>query len=121
MKVSSLIAAVLFAGTTMTGIVFADEKAAAPKAASPNGQDREQAAFPCPGKNRHAAKSMPDAKPISPMQPRIRASISIREMESKRPVKAPESGPHHFSHGYPQTSRARRSVCVSHTGAGGQV
>ena len=33
MKVSSLIAAVLFAGTTMTGIVFADEKAAAPKAA----------------------------------------------------------------------------------------
>ncbi len=33
MKVSSLIAAVLFAGTTMTGVVFADEKAAAPKAA----------------------------------------------------------------------------------------
>ena len=33
MKVSALIAAVLFAGTTMTGVVFADEKAAAPKAA----------------------------------------------------------------------------------------
>ena len=32
MKVSSLIAAVLFAGTTMTGVVFADEKAVAPKA-----------------------------------------------------------------------------------------
>ena len=27
MKVSALIAAVLFAGTTMTGVVFADEKA----------------------------------------------------------------------------------------------
>jgi hypothetical protein len=33
MKVSSLIAAVLFAGTTMTSVVFAEEKAAAPKAA----------------------------------------------------------------------------------------
>ena len=50
MKVSSLIAAVLFAGTTMTGVVFAEARR------GPNGQDREQAAFPCPGKNRHAAK-----------------------------------------------------------------
>ena len=66
MKVSSLIAAVLFAGTTMTGFVFADEKAAAPKAAEaqmdktaskPHSHVQEKTGMP---------QSMPDAKADKP-------------------------------------------------------
>ena len=66
MKVSSLIAAVLFAGATMTGIVFADEKAAAPKAtevqmdkaaSKPHSHVQEKTGMP---------QSMPDAKADKP-------------------------------------------------------
>ena len=66
MKVSALIAAVLFAGTTMTGVVFADEKAAAPKAAEaqmdktankPHSHVQEKTGMP---------QSTPDAKPDNP-------------------------------------------------------
>jgi len=121
MKVSSLIAAVLFAGTTMTGVVFADEKAAAPKAAEaqmdktaskPHSHVQEKPAC-------RKACRMP--RPINQTQLRTRASTTIREMVNNCPAKAPKPGPDYFSHGYPQTGRARRSVCVSHTGAGGRL
>ena len=66
MKVSSLIAAVMFAGATMTGVVFADEKAAAPKAtevqrykaaSKPHSHVQEKTGMP---------QSMPDAKADKP-------------------------------------------------------
>ena len=66
MKVSSLIAAVLFAGTTMTSVVFAEEKAAAPKAAEaqadkaaakPHSHVQEKTGIP---------QSMPDTKADKP-------------------------------------------------------
>ena len=61
MKVSSLIAAVLFAGTTMTGIVFADEKAAEAQmdktASKPHSHVQEKTGMP---------QSMPDAKADKP-------------------------------------------------------
>jgi hypothetical protein len=66
MKVSFLIAAVLFAGTTMTGVVFADDKAAAPKATEaqmdktaikPHSHVQEKTGMP---------QNMPDAKVEKP-------------------------------------------------------
>lgn len=62
MKVSSLIAAVLFASAAMTGAAYADDKAAAPKAAEaqadksaakPHSHVQEKTGMP---------QSMPDAK-----------------------------------------------------------
>lgn len=62
MKISSLIAAVLFAGIATTGVVYADDKAAAPKAAEaqadkaaakPHSHVQEKTGMP---------QSMPEAK-----------------------------------------------------------
>jgi hypothetical protein len=76
MKVSSLIAAVLFAGTTMTGVVFADEKTAAPKAAEaqvdktaskPHSHVQEKTGMP---------QSMQDAKADKPNKPNAAKDMS---------------------------------------------
>ena len=66
MKVSSLIAAVLFASAAMTGAAYADDKAAAPKAAEapadkaaakPHSHVQEKTGMP---------QSMPEAKAEKP-------------------------------------------------------
>lgn len=66
MKISSLIAAVLFAGAATTGAVYADDKAAAPKAAEaqadktaakPHSHVQEKTGVP---------QSMPEAKADKP-------------------------------------------------------
>lgn len=61
MKISSLIAAILFAGAAMTGAAYADDKAAAPKAgkaaAKPYSPVQEKVGMP---------QSMPDAKVEKP-------------------------------------------------------
>jgi hypothetical protein len=66
MKISSLIAAVLFAGIATTGVVYADDKAAAPKAAEaqadkaaakPHSHVQEKTGMP---------QSMPEAKADKP-------------------------------------------------------
>lgn len=66
MKVSSLIAALLFASATMTGASYADDKAAAPKAteaqadksaAKPHSHVQEKSGVP---------QSMPEAKADKP-------------------------------------------------------
>ena len=66
MKISSLIAAVLFAGAAMSGAAYADDKAGAPKAAEvqadkaaakPHSHVQEKAGMP---------QSMPDAKAEKP-------------------------------------------------------
>ncbi len=66
MKISSLIAAILFAGAATTGPVYADDKAAAPKAAEaqadkaaakPHSHVQEKTGMP---------QSMPEAKADKP-------------------------------------------------------
>jgi len=64
MKISSLIAAVLFAGAAMSGATYADDKMAAPKAAEaksdkakPHSHVQEKTGMP---------QSMPDAKADKP-------------------------------------------------------
>ncbi|MBK7024064.1 MAG: hypothetical protein IPH41_11345 [Sulfuritalea sp.] len=66
MKTSSLIAAVLFAGAATAGVVYADDKATAPKAAEaqtdnaaarPHSHVQEKTGIP---------QSMPDPKAVKP-------------------------------------------------------
>ena len=124
MKISSLIAAVLFAGAATAGVVYADDKAAAPKAAEAQTDKRLPGRILMSRRRPVSRKACRMRRPISPTQPRTRASTTIREMESKLPVRPRNrgpSGPHHFSHGHPQTGRARQSMCVSHTSARGRV
>ena len=66
MKVSSLIAAVLFAGTTMTSGVFADEKAAAPKAAEAQMDKAESKQNSHVQDKTGMPQNMPDAKADKP-------------------------------------------------------
>ena len=57
MKISSLIAAVLFAGAATTGAVYADDKAAAPKAAEAQADKAaDKPAFSSPGEDWYPAK-----------------------------------------------------------------
>ncbi|MCK6390992.1 MAG: hypothetical protein L6Q40_08215 [Azonexus sp.] len=66
MKISSLIAAVLFAGAAMSGAAYADDKAGAPKAAE--GQADKAAAKPHSHVQEKTGmpQSMPDAKADKP-------------------------------------------------------
>lgn len=66
MKISSLIAAVLFAGAATTGAVYADDKAAAPKAAEAQ-VDKAAAKPHSPAQEKTGMpQSMPDAKADKP-------------------------------------------------------
>ncbi|MCK5921509.1 hypothetical protein AB6Q56_22905 (plasmid) [Dechloromonas sp. ARDL1] len=62
MKISSLIAAVLFASAATTGIVYADEKAAAPKAAEAQADKAAVKPHSHVQEKTGMAQSMPDAK-----------------------------------------------------------
>lgn len=62
MKISSLIAAVLFAGTAMTGVAYADDQAAAPKAAENHTEKAAVKPHSHVQEKTGMQQSMPDAK-----------------------------------------------------------
>lgn len=76
MKISSLVAAVLFAGTTMPGVVFADEKAAVPKASE-------------------AQMNKTASKPHSHVQEKTGTPQSIPEAKADKPSAANDKSKHY--------------------------
>lgn len=66
MKLSSLIAAVLFAGAATTGVVYADDKAAAPKATESQANNAATKPHSHVQEKSGVPQSMPDGKSDKP-------------------------------------------------------